>query len=136
MKQVTLALFLFGLAAFQTAASPFPSFADPEASEEYAINLLERLFPDEYNNGTGLTETDLDKRQGRRLPRPGSSFLNYHSDLPSDSVAFGGNDTDLAGKYCSSMVSAILPGLPSMIISRNCSSITSRPNSGIAIRIC
>ena len=99
MKQATVPLFFLGLAAFQTAASPFASFADPEASEEYAIDLLERLFPDEYSNGTGLNDTSLEKRQSRRLPRPGSSFLNYHSDLPSDSVAFGGNDTDLAGKY-------------------------------------
>lgn len=93
MKQAAVPFVIFGLAAIQTAASPFASFADPEVSEKYAIDGLERLFPNEYNNGTGL-----DKRQGRRLPRP-SSFLNYHSDLPSDSVAFGGNDSDLAGKY-------------------------------------
>ena len=104
MKPAAVPLLFMGLTAFQAAASPFTSFADPEASEEYAIDLLERLFPDEYNdgtglNGTGLNETSLDKRQGRRLPRLGSSFLNYHSDLPSDSVAFGGNDTDLVGKY-------------------------------------
>ena len=99
MKTATLSLICMGVAAFQTAASPYASFPDPEASEEYAIDLFERLFPNEYNNGTGLNETGLDKRQGRRLPRLGSSFLNYHSDLPSDSVAFGGNDTDLAGKY-------------------------------------
>ena len=65
---------------------------------DFAIDYMKRNFPDP------LDDLISPSRLVRRVRRPATigslvRVLQYHGSLPSDPVAFGGNDTDLAGKF-------------------------------------
>ncbi|MDI1489378.1 MAG: hypothetical protein OHK93_008656 [Ramalina farinacea] len=65
---------------------------------EFAIDHIKRNFPDPPND---LASPSPLVRRVRRPATIGANVrvLQYHGALQSDSVAFGGNDTDLAGKF-------------------------------------
>ena len=80
------------------AASPSRFSNLEDENVEFAIDHIKRNFPDPLDD---LASPSPLVRRVRRSGTIGGSVrvLQYHGALPSDSVAFGGNDTDLAGKF-------------------------------------